>query len=304
MRATIKPAVCRDSDALTAVRIAINAALLIVPLVCCISSGQDSPPHPAEEKFGVPIFAIMASEKGHSISIDPMFFLGDGGFRPVPDPCSESSALHAFESEYLRPGKTYSLVFGGVTHGTVSVSSPEGPERLVKLDSDIRLTGLTMALAADPSVVPSQRQTARHDPTSDEKGHAEALAKEILTKRGASVAALARLLLAQIAVTEIARRPQLIVSAEIERPDKMGMEYSLFFIADPHSNEATVLWFQKPKGETDAEAIYLLDQLRGDNGVERIFVRRVFYENYRYEVYRNQKAHWSKEFESAVFGCE
>ena len=87
-----------------------------------------------------------------------MFFLGDGGFRPVPDPCSESSALHAFESEYLRPGKTYSLVFGGVTHGNgLGILTRRTSSAPVKLDSDIRLTGLTMALAADPGVVPSQR---------------------------------------------------------------------------------------------------------------------------------------------------
>ena len=161
-----------------------------------------------------------------------------------------------------------------------------------------------MALAVDPSIVPTQSRTVRRSPTPEEKGHAEALAKEILTRRGASVAGLSRVRLTQITVTEIEGRLQLIVSAEIERPDKMGMEYSLFFIADPHSNDANVIWFQQPKGETDAETVYLLDQLGGNNGSgDRVFVRRVFYENYRYDVYRVQQGQWNKEFESAVFGC-
>lgn len=81
------------------------------------------------------------------------------------------------------------------------------------------------------------------------------------------------------------------------------MEYSLFFVTDSVSNEKSVIWFQHPTSETDAEAVYLLDHLDAGQNGDRMFVRRVFYENYKYEVYRNRSGRWMKEFASDVFGC-
>ncbi len=108
--------------------------------------------------------------------------------------------------------------------------------------------------------------------------------------------------LTQITATELNHSQELIASVEIERADKLNMDYSLFFVLDPASNEKSVIWFQHSKGETDAEAVYLIDLLGADSG-DRMFVRRVFYENYRYEVYKNRDGRWKKEFASEVFGC-
>jgi hypothetical protein len=268
--------------------------------------GQDTlPPHQGKQNVPVPLFAIIASETDKSISIDPMLFLDNGHIQPVPDACTESPALHDFESRYFRAGKTYSLIFGGAPHGTVSVTSLEGTDWRVKVESDVRIEGFTMALATETNFVPAHFGL-RRSPTADEQGHAEKLAKGLLTRRGAPLTAISRLRLTQIVVTELNGRSQLVISAEIQRADKMGMEYSLFFIADPHSEETDIIWFQQPKGETDAEALYFLDHLGGSgnkDGSERIFVRRVFYENYRYEAYRIVGRHWNKEFQSEVFGC-
>jgi hypothetical protein len=289
----------------------VAAVLSVVLLTHLPFSGQNPkpgqeniPPPEVRQNVATPLFAIIASDADKSISIDPMLFLDNGGIRPVPDPCTESTALHDFESQYLSPGKPYSLIFGGAPHGTVSVTSLEGSDWHVKLDSDVRIEGFTMALATDPNFVRTHSGGLRRRATPDEQGHAERLAKQILTKRGAPVADLSRMRLTQIAATKLVGRSQLVVSAEVERLDQMGMEYSLFFIADPHSEETKIIWFQKPKGETDAEALYFLDQLGENNdGNDRIFVRRVFYENYRYEVYGNEDGHWKKEFQSDVFGC-
>jgi len=81
------------------------------------------------------------------------------------------------------------------------------------------------------------------------------------------------------------------------------MEYSLFFVGDAVSDEKSIIWFQQPGGETDAEAVYLIDFLPAEQNGERMFVRRVFYENYKYEVYRRGDGRWIREFASEVFGC-
>lgn len=82
------------------------------------------------------------------------------------------------------------------------------------------------------------------------------------------------------------------------------MQESLFFVAKTTGNVASVIWYQHPQSETDAEALYLVDlmDLLGD-GVNELIVRRVFYENYRYEVYKRQGQEWKQIFQTAVFGC-
>jgi hypothetical protein len=108
----------------------------------------------------------------------------------------------------------------------------------------------------------------------------------------------------QLVAMQFNHSMKLIASVEVERLDKMGMEYSLFFVADPDSDRKSTIWFQRVKGETDAEAVYLIDHLDvAKDGTDRMFLRRAFYENYRYEVYKNSGGLWIKEFASEVFGC-
>ena len=109
--------------------------------------------------------------------------------------------------------------------------------------------------------------------------------------------------LTQVTASELNRSRVLVASVEIERTDKLSMDYSLFFVLDPVSNKKSVIWFQHSKGETDAEAVYLIDLLVAEHNGDRMVVRRAFYENYRYEVYKNRDDRWIREFTSEVFGC-
>jgi hypothetical protein len=195
------------------------------------------------------------------------------------------------------------MVFGGLQRGTVSVKKLEGPDWDVQLKSDVRIQGLTMALAVgSPSL--GSHKSSRRRPTDSEENHIKEVAKKILTSKGVPPASLTRMRLAQVTATELNHDQKLVAAVEVDRADKLGMEYSVFFVADPASNENSVIWFQHSKSETDAEALYLIDQLEVEkNGTDRMIVRRVFYENYSYEVYKNRDGRWVKEFASEVLGC-
>jgi hypothetical protein len=65
----------------------------------------------------------------------------------------------------------------------------------------------------------------------------------------------------------------------------------------------SIVWFQQPKSETEAEAVYFIDKLFTTTKGDRMFVRRVFYENYKFEVYRYQDGSWIREFASDFLGC-
>ncbi|SRR5260221_1990432 len=127
----------------------------------------------------------------------------------------------------------------------------------------------------------------------------------ILTDKGVKASIAARLRVDQLTVVEfVPGVPEIVASVAVETDDESGMQESLFFIAKTTSNDHSVIWYQHPQSETDAEAVYLVDfmDLDGD-GVNELIARRVFYENYRYEVYRRQDGRWKPIFQTDVFGC-
>ena len=283
-------------------RSSIGAILLLLVVVFVKAIGQKSLPSPPAENQSIPIFALLGSDRGDSVSIDPMLLLDGQEIRSVPSPCNETPALHDFENQYLKPGAAYPIVFGGVRRGTASVTKLEGSDWGVRLDSDVRIQGLTMALAVG-SVSLVGSGGSRRIPTPTEQNHIEHVAKEILTSKGVPATSLTRMRLTQITATDLNHSEKLVASVEVERADKLGMEYSLFFLTDPVSNEKSVVWFQHPETETDAEAVYLIDHISAEQEGDRLFVRRVFYENYKYEVYKYRDGGWMKEFASDIFGC-
>jgi hypothetical protein len=280
---------------------AIRAILLLLIAVSITTHAQKRVSAPARNQ-GIPIFALLGSERDNSVSIDPMLLIDGHQIRPAPNPCTETPALHDFEHQYLKSGATYPVVYGGVQRGTASVTELEGEEWRVRIDGDVQIHGPMMALAVGSASL-GRGTGVRRSPTATEQNHIEQMAKEVLTSNGVPATSLTRMRLTQVTATELNHSLRLIASVEVERSDDSGMEYSLFFLSDPVSDEKSVVWFQQPKGETDAEAIYLIDLLVTEHDGDRMFVRRVFYENYRYEVYKNRDGHWIKEFASEVFGC-
>jgi hypothetical protein len=279
----------------------IQAIFLLLIVVAAKALGQ-KPVLPAANNDVVPIFALLGSESDSSVSIDPILLIDAQHIRSVPDPCTEAPALHDFQNRYLKPGATYPIVFGGMQRGTASVTKLVANEWRVRLDSDVRIHGMTMALAVGSAALVAQGGS-RRDLTAIEQKHVERAAREILTSQGVPTESLTRLRLTQVTATEVNHSQKLIASVEIERADKLNMDYSLFFVLDPLSDKKSVVWFQHTKGETDAEAVYLIDLLLAEHSGDRMIVRRVFYENYRYEVYKSREGRWIREFTSEVFGC-
>ena len=281
--------------------LAIRAISLFLIVVAPTALGQKQVSAPAKNE-AVPIFALLGSDRDNSVSIDPMLLIEGQQIRSVPNPCTETPALHDFENQYLKLGATYPVVFGGAQRETASVTKLEGDEWRVRLDSDVRIQGMTMALAVGSASLVAYGGS-RRNPTAIEQKQIEQAAREILTSEGVPTKSLTRMRLTQVTATELNHSQTLIASVEIERADKLNTDYSIFFVLDPTSNKKSVVWFQHSKGETDAEAVYLIDLRVAERNGDRMFVRRVFYENYRYEVYKNRGGRWTKEFASEVFGC-
>jgi len=251
----------------------------------------------------IPVFALRGSDTGDSISIDQILLIDGGKLHAVPDPCSDSSASHAFDERYFKPGTEYPVIFGGRPKGTVVVKKPEAMDYPVEPHTDAPIKGFTMALAVGSKTL-GRESGVRRNPTPAEQTHLEQLAKEIFTSKGVPASSLARMVVDQIAVVDLNHASRIVASIAIERQDKLGPDYNLFVIADPVTGEHSVLWFQHPTKETEGEGLSLIDVLDFDkSGKDRLFVRRALYENYHYEVYGSAQGRWVKEFTSQTFGC-
>ena len=279
----------------------VPKCILALALIACASGRQS--PSAVGNSTAVPVFELEESEHGNGVTIDPILLLAAGQIQPVPNPCEEGGARTAFEQQYLKPGTSYTLAFGGVEAGTAIIdrSDPNSSATRVTLHVPTPIKGLTMALAVgSPSVL--RRTGLRRDPTTTERNEADLNARAILKSKGVESCAFARLRINQIAVIEFdSGVPETVVSAEIERSDKLGMEYTLFFTVQS-GGKASVIWYQHAVSETHAEAVYLVDAIDTDgDGSSELVARRVFYENYRYEVYK-RRGPWKEIFKTDVFG--
>jgi hypothetical protein len=201
----------------------------------------------------------------------------------------------------------YTVIFGGAAMGSVTVGAPDSnflPEIKVALHSPVPIQGLTMALAVNPAN-PVRKASLRRAPTPGDRTRAEQLARSIFRGRGVQRSAFSRMEINQITVMPlISDEPEILVSADIERPDREGLEYSLFFIARVDSDDAEVLWFDHPKRIIDSQNLYVVDCIDTDgDGVDELIAERAFYEDHRYEVYKYRNQQWTKIFETGFYNC-
>ncbi|HKW19546.1 MAG TPA: hypothetical protein VJO35_18700 [Terriglobales bacterium] len=285
------------------VRNAVSGLAVIVTLA--FSHVLAQPVSSTESRSGaVPIFEISADDSGKVLSIDPVVILTGKKFTPVPDACAESHDLLQFEKKYLYVGARYSLIFGGRAVGIVRVMGLNGPDWQVNADSSIKLKDLTMALAVAGLPLP-KGISKRRKPTTAQVERAKRLAAKVFQEHDAPASLVTNVSISQISLVDLHGVPQLFVAAEIPLADGGGIDYSLSFLADLAGGVKSILWFQHSPGEAEAEALYLIDQLDIDeDGIDELFLRRVFYENYRYEIYKHNPNGWEKVFATQILGCE
>jgi hypothetical protein len=290
-----------------------RASLLLLFMTPWTLGQQIPSTHEAQQPAGVatPLFELEQSEpsagvRNEGITIDPVLLLSGKHIEEVPDQCQPGAEKDAFDNAYLKPGKNYTVIFGGAEAGTATIKPNEVDfvDTRVELSKSVPIHGLNMALAGPRYLAHSSG--LRRDLTSDERTLARGVAEKILASKGVSGRDIQRLALDQAVMIEFSSDVTKVVAAvEVERPDKFGIEFSLTFTADRDGGNPSTLWYQHAQSETEAEALYMVDvvDLDGD-GSNELVARRVFYENYRYEVYKREKSGWERILNTGILGCE
>jgi hypothetical protein len=92
----------------------------------------------------------------------------------------------------------------------------------------------------------------------------------------------------------------------VERPDDLGMEYSLFFVSDPVSDEKSknrLSGFRYPRAKLMPKLFISLTYLSPRTMVTGCMFVAFSMKTTSIEVYKNRDGRWIKEFASDVFGC-
>ena len=286
-----------------------------IPLICVISLLSCLFLVPARQPQRGPsesVWFVLEEEPRGKLSIDPVAKLVGGKLMGVPDGCdAENPDYKKFEALYLRPGQTYSVLFGGAPAGIAGLRHPDPDfgNNLVEYDGIANIRGQMMALATN-APHPASETSSRQGPSADERKFAVQLANQQFSQRGLSAALLSKIKTENLTHTILAPRktPALIGSATLAVGDESGLVHGMFFIAESKDNTIIpeFVWVNLSQAEAASEVLKLVDQadLFGD-GEEEIVAVLGYYENYRYRIYRRTKDgdHWRQIFETEVLGC-
>jgi hypothetical protein len=254
-----------------------------------------------------PVFFSVIGGQNGSTTIDPMFLVQHGQIFPIPDPCSDTNpaSIHFFKT-FLSPGSKYHFIFGGTTAGTISVlRNTNDGDFPAKLNSTIKLQNLQMGLATNSEDF-SRIGTERRSPTQSEVNLILRIAGKLFREHGVSGEDVRRMHAVQATIVKMSALShiQIIATVTIPRKDGMGLQDSLFFVNGiNHDEKPSFIWYHHSKDETDGRMILYVDQLNLSPQENEFVTREVFYENYRYQIFKKTNNGWRKTFETEIFGC-
>ncbi|MBI1750861.1 MAG: hypothetical protein HY234_05605 [Acidobacteria bacterium] len=292
---------------------ALNRFLTVAVLLLLVVTTAGKSQQAKTQENETVLFAIEMNPAGQA-TIEIVARIASGKFITAPYSCDTNDALATqFEAKYLGTGSRYRLIFGGAAAGTAAVQPPKEnfADVAVEVKSRVRLSGLTMALATNSQTLGSQAG-ARREPSDIEWAVAKDLVRRVFREKGVPAASLERLRIDALAVSVLEKngKPALIGTATIERADKTGLEHSLFFIAQRDVSGTgfapVLVEYAQAASEIEGKEDFFVDHVDVDgDGVDEVVTRLVFYENYRFRIFKKKKGEgiWQKVFETETMGC-
>lgn len=267
------------------------------------------------------IFAVLNDGK----SVEPIGYISArGAITAAIDGASERKVLNAFHKKYFTKAKTYPLVFGGKTAGTVSVVSSEPSGECVNYlgtvttkTSRTPLKGNIMALATDAKAT-KPGSGVRRLPTPAERSEVEALVRAEFQKNGVSETVTGNLRSHNLTALDVDSdaNAELVGSYWVDlSPTDRGL---LFFIAQRGTDGSYGFGHSEyrkvSQSETMSEDIKdvdsgvyherLLDIFDVDNdGVAEVFSYVMSFEGAGFNVYKRKPTGWALHFEGTNYHC-
>lgn len=270
---------------------------------------------PASKKNNI-VFAVLSDGR----SIEPLAKYENGKLMQTVSGGDEISILEGFHKSYYTPKKAYSLIFGGVKAGSVTVtkSDPKAEcsstmAQVTTSSAKAKLKGMVMGLATDISIT-KPGSGLRRIPTAAERADIEKLVSAEFAKEKVSARALRYHNLTALDVDND-KVPEFVGSYWVA--PSANERALLFFIASKNGAKYALGYseFRKIKkeevmsGEIKAldDGTYnelLLDILDYNNdGTSEIFTITQGFEGNSFTVYQLKAGKWEKAVETSNYHC-
>jgi hypothetical protein len=257
-------------------------------------------------------------------TLEPIAFVEKGKLTPTVNGSDESTIIAAFNKTYYKPKTVYSLIFGGVKAGSVTVKSSDPKSECAANMANVtfqstkaKLKGLVMALATN-GAVKSATTGLRRLPTAAERAQIETLVRAEFTKQKVAANAQKNLHYHNLTALDVNSdgSAELVGSYWVET--SKTERALLFFIADKNKSGKYALDFSEFKAIKESEVmsgeikhvdegIYnelLLDVFDYDgDGTGEIFTYVQSFEGSGFNVYRREDGEWAKSFEGSNYHC-
>jgi hypothetical protein len=248
------------------------------------------------------------------LRIEPIATVEDSVLTPVQTSClSDEQTPEDFSANFLQSGRKYSLFFGGAPVGEGQVGEENRNAAIASLiyTGPLKIRGHLRALATNAQ--PGDFRVASREPaTSEQRGQALALARDVFSQHGIPEALLPKVRAEYVTRTYLAPSPQpnLIGSFSLDAADKEGLVHHLFFIASQPGEklQPELVWIHLSESEMDEELLRLVDHadLLG-SGQDELVAKLISLQTqtHRYLIFRRTRdgAHWEQIFKTEPLGC-
>ncbi len=265
------------------------------------------------------IFAVLNDGQ----TLEPIAAIDKGKLVASVGGDGEPKPLTAFVNTYYKPQTTYSLIFGGVMNGKVTVKSSnpnsdcgKNLATITTQSAKAKLKGMVMGLATNETTL-KPAEGVRRLPTAGERSEIESLVRAEFAKQNVSANALKKLRYYNLTALDVD-------DGEAEMVGSFWVESSakernlLFFIAEKDSGGKYKFGYSEYKKITPDEMMsgdlkdldagigseLLLDALEynGDTTSEIFTINKAF-EGNNFHVYSRQDGKWTRVFENYNYHC-
>lgn len=293
--------------------------LLVPVILMAVSFAVAQRPRPTPKPPAKPkaiIFTVINDGK----SIEPVAYIEKG---KLVEATNSAAGQNSFAATYYKKNTPYTLVFGGVNDGKVTVNKSDAGSDCASNMADVkteatkaRLKGVLMALATNTKV--SAGTGTRRLPTSTERTEVEKLVKAEFTKQKVPAAAIKDLHYQNLTAIDADGdgKAEMVGSYWLGPTDKD--RYLLFFIADKGADGKYSFGYSEYQHVTPDKVmsgdvkdldggIYhelLIDVLDYDgDGKGEIFTIVQAFEGNNFHAFRRQGGKWIKTFEAYNYHC-
>jgi hypothetical protein len=250
-------------------------------------------------------------------SIDPVALIGRGGTIKEPFPPESDVAARRFVDKWLKPGRSYRVLFGGAPSGTAVVREAPGDPGIslqsrVALNTTAPLGERTRAIAISETSALNGRPLQRRPLTTAERSALVAGAQSEFRKSGVSADAAKSSKIITASAINLDRSGRFELIARLQATEPAGSRCDLFVIAEPRGTAGYTLALSivnKDKRTNTTEDTYYIEQdlvdaidIDGD-GIGEVVTRSVYYESHDYAIYKKRTGgKWRKVYRGAGGG--